>query len=858
MEHSESRKRPGPKSANSKYTKKIRSADELRSMGLNDCKVILRPLDDALMDRYVRKNCENVENDVISKKVEKFIKNIDKKMTARDAKMCIFCRKPYANLAYHFFNMHSSEEVYCARMSIDYSHRARSEPPQVAKYCNSNARVHCFYCEKDIKNSTGRLIDHFVRHTGEYNKQCAQCGEITNVSNGKTNCKHSDSRNVNKVQFYGSIYVYMCNHCNYTQIQEENLKGHIRRMHDIKTNIISQYKKVILVTNLKSKKQPVQPNSESEAVSEPLNQDVFKPTLHDDDLFNSNSMRLIKENSFSDTANTNTKPKNVRSMADTLNERFKQQKENESFKMEFEDAVSIAFRGPNETSENGSHGNDIPNEPNFLARGEAVEAMFKFETSKEELNSSTISKHNNNLSDDEEEGDDQNWESCSTGSESDKFSSNNIFNDKIKRFSSVFGKSKANKSKLKTKKRSDRTSLTAATNKSETIDDVIDLDDDDYEIIPEASTSRENEISSEVRPMKNNENRIENIAYFEFDDQHKYLCYIGNCDFISLNNVSAFSNHLRKHGMDKSMAWTGVCHTCDKQIHNGTYSLMKEYNHMMAVHLPEENKKIKPILPKIPMVSTVVENIPIELIAEKLVVETPVIAQPKPLLRVRRLSGDILSGANSKQPDLVISDVTSLSEPFSSIKNLDSLQPCEEPMEVDTVSENPLKPWTKCSNTKSQDAVIKLKRQVSLAALFKCMAIDCIFTTSCHEIMLKHLSNHEDFLIQQAAIATIHLHQDTSSWLECCYCDEILGSCALLVKHIEIEHASSIFQCTLCFYRSVDPENVSSHIEKYHSAQLRMVLICGSEPKGLSDEIDWLVSAAKNLQQINCTLPGML
>lgn len=277
---------------------------------------------------------------------------------------------------------------------------------------------------------------------------------------------------------------------------------------------------------------------------------------------------------------------------------------------------------------------------------------------------------------------------------------------------------------------------------------------------------------------------------------------------------------------------------------------------MMTCHVPNTCKPTPKSAIKIPVHKTPEPSKPpVEI--QRPQVEAPEAAGPK--IRIRRLSGDMLSGgsiilaANPMQlqpPILSISSAASIpfsQQPkFTADENLDQF-----------IGENPLKPWTKCINTKTAPAEAKLKRECSLVALFKCMAIGCIFTTSDKDKMLEHLYNHEDFLVQQASYSKHHSNQDDSSWLECCYCEEIPGSCTTLVDHIIAEHAKSIFQCLYCFYRSVDQKNVASHLKRYHcNEEERYILVCGTEAKSLTDEINLILRGQLSVKMFQCPESG--
>lgn len=154
----------------------------------------------------------------------------------------------------------------------------------------------------------------------------------------------------------------------------------------------------------------------------------------------------------------------------------------------------------------------------------------------------------------------------------------------------------------------------------------------------------------------------------------------------------------------------------------------------------------------------------------------------------------------------------------------------EQQKRLSKVSSN-LRPWTAWEETKSPIDIEKLTTEASLAALFKCMATNCNFTSNDSKLMQKHLSGHQS--TNQLKVGS----------LECCYCEFDAISPQSLVDHIQNEHSTSIYQCAYCFYRSADKGNVISHVEHYHSNKDIRILICGSSPKFLCDDIDAIRTA---------------
>lgn len=144
-----------------------------------------------------------------------------------------------------------------------------------------------------------------------------------------------------------------------------------------------------------------------------------------------------------------------------------------------------------------------------------------------------------------------------------------------------------------------------------------------------------------------------------------------------------------------------------------------------------------------------------------------------------------------------------------------------------------VKPWIE--NDISTKMTFHLDTQY---ALFKCMHSNCIFATNDRKAMLEHLDNHLkliSILDENGKIRNDMLRKE-SKYLDCCYCDKHLTSCAKLVNHILDEHSSSVFQCQFCFYRTFEGDNILLHYENFHLLEEKKgILLCDGERLEVTD-----------------------
>lgn len=828
-------------------------------------------------------------------------KNTNSSYTVKSNK-CVLCDRSTQYLSSHYRNHHDTQEVYSARMSSKKASQLRRNPAKQAVRADGKIQAYCYYCESDLQLIRNKWVDHLVRHTGEYTRHCKKCGCIVTSASDKSKCSHPDPICKAIVDFTDTLYVYMCKYCNYTQSQEENLKKHIRHMHE--TDETNQYEKIILIPNfgrLRAAQRVISADgseSGSSSVSgpvaaAPINIEAFISTEQNEDEIK-DAKRLL-ESTTNDSADAVTAPKRVasgQSIIDRLKARFDNKNRttpenpvkrevgaNETCH-EHADQPSIVYRAPDELSmiekaaepSSAAASSSSPS----LRHGSVIENEYKIELNKTEQDhdASAAVNDGDNSSDENDDDLDQDWESLSSGSEEQVDTAapnNNISRILISKLPKTSNKTVRSRQQQHKKR---AVGLSSMVCKTEKLDDAVN-----NKAVDAKQKTPETKLSPKMRglsPRKEEALRVDNIAWNECGGEQKFYCYIGMCGFVSQNNLDSLSNHLRqKH----SNAWTGYCHKCDQQIFNNRCSLMKEFEHLKT-HLPE--KLLSPPPPKLSIsaatkanestpsptaVQVLTQHVGIAKISvpESPSMAAPIVTppQPRPLIQVRPLAELLQSPGNAatpatapmqlqpiqldpiqSQPPLIIASVSSL-KPHNSMPGFNSLI---SGVSISLASENPLKPWTTCANTKSTFAEEKLRRECSLVALFKCMATDCIFTTSDKAKMLQHLQNHEDMAADSSNAPIL----DDGCWLECCYCEDIPGSCGLLVEHIIKEHSTSLFQCPQCFYRSVDVRNVFNHLEKYHRPGLDP-LICGVEMKDAAIDIKVVVAAQARLPEFLCS-----
>lgn len=297
----------------------------------------------------------------------------------------------------------------------------------------------------------------------------------------------------------------------------------------------------------------------------------------------------------------------------------------------------------------------------------------------------------------------------------------------------------------------------------------------------------------------------------------RFYCLITECGFKS-TDLSEFSFHIANH----PVKWSGFCCACNAQIHNHEEPLMEEFKHMIQAHHNKEVDRSNHV-EKTPFIAC-------KLLPGDKLSKVPPEGKKSSLIQ----SGDFLK----------ITNVMSLSTTLTRVIEKSTTTTIAS-SECNSFVNVTLKGWLKIPNLKSQKGTKKMLRDICLYALYKCMDINCTFSSSNAEDMKTHLENHKFTETDKSSNIT--------RYLECAYCDEIADSSSSLVKHILDEHQSSIFQCPYCFYRSCAAYNVVVHLNQLHRTEKKKVLICNGQTKLYTTEKAFIEkSRRENIRPISC------
>lgn len=120
--------------------------------------------------------------------------------------------------------------------------------------------------------------------------------------------------------------------------------------------------------------------------------------------------------------------------------------------------------------------------------------------------------------------------------------------------------------------------------------------------------------------------------------------------------------------------------------------------------------------------------------------------------------------------------------------------------------------------------------QISQFALYKCMHELCIFATNSIQKWFIHMGIHLQLIayFQSKGYLNTWTRSRLIKFRECGYCGYEAKADHEVIRHMEEEHRRSIFQCALCFYRTIEMDNMVVHMRKFHATSGRTeILLCG-------------------------------
>lgn len=146
-------------------------------------------------------------------------------------------------------------------------------------------------------------------------------------------------------------------------------------------------------------------------------------------------------------------------------------------------------------------------------------------------------------------------------------------------------------------------------------------------------------------------------------------------------------------------------------------------------------------------------------------------------------------------------------------------------------------------------------------ALYKCMHDVCLFACDSQENWKIHMEQHLNLIDVLAAEKKLkrEYRAELVKFRECSYCgrepNEKCPRIDEVCRHMEMEHRRNAFQCSHCFYRAMEMDNMVLHMEKYHGDSDREILLYDVQHRKFEDsDKDELNQCHQKITKITCNL----
>lgn len=184
---------------------------------------------------------------------QQFLRNINADYYQPKSKNCLICGKCFTWIVNHYKKSHRGQEVFISRLSRSMSDKAKANIFNASIVPGKFRKIEatCFFCQHSRIFTLAYWLDHLRIHTGEYAYKCQEC--CLDVSSHR----HCGLPTIPVETYSHNLYVsdfngYICNECNFVQLDENNMKRHIEFQHEIQLNQIEgQYQQITLLPSLR-------------------------------------------------------------------------------------------------------------------------------------------------------------------------------------------------------------------------------------------------------------------------------------------------------------------------------------------------------------------------------------------------------------------------------------------------------------------------------------------------------------------------------------------------------------------------------------------------------------------------------
>lgn len=177
-------------------------------------------------------------------------RNTDKKVFYSNylfKSMCFLCGCTDRRLAVHYARKHQGTEVFIARVSPRMAARMRGQNYEFIKV-DENIHGMCVFCEEVKKFKRDDWMKHLLMHTGEQPYYCHDCNTPMAKKSRHGNCPRDNVHQIFDAESSsGDIVGFICNTCNYVQIQQHQMNKHMAEHTSFDASFDELFSRIILV-----------------------------------------------------------------------------------------------------------------------------------------------------------------------------------------------------------------------------------------------------------------------------------------------------------------------------------------------------------------------------------------------------------------------------------------------------------------------------------------------------------------------------------------------------------------------------------------------------------------------------------
>lgn len=164
---------------------------------------------------------------------------------------CKICEKELnsEDLVNHYVQEHPKFEVFCSRLSEKWAKFIKSDERKLTEISEKYLEIFCCFCDIYHIRTDWNLEDllcHFSEKTGEYLFYCTKCGEKMPEKGCHCRVANETSTRLAELLENDKIFAFICERCNYIQLDESNIVKHLRSQHGLTGELTEDFKKILL------------------------------------------------------------------------------------------------------------------------------------------------------------------------------------------------------------------------------------------------------------------------------------------------------------------------------------------------------------------------------------------------------------------------------------------------------------------------------------------------------------------------------------------------------------------------------------------------------------------------------------